>query len=73
MFVNVMKYSQRYFNETIKAADVVLVVNRRKNTTRTETHFVDLPSGYTRPPVNSVGSAIFTVTTDYQNNGTTIV
>ncbi|KAF2102381.1 hypothetical protein NA57DRAFT_71382 [Rhizodiscina lignyota] len=73
MFVDVVRYSQRYFNETIKAADVVLIVNRRKNTTRTETHFIDLPEGYTRPPVDSAGSAIFTVTTDFNNNGTTVI
>lgn len=72
MFVDVIRYSQRYFDETIKAAEVILVVNTRLNTTRTVTSLIDLPSGYTRPEVDRAGSAVYTVTTD-QYNGTTVM
>lgn len=72
MFVDVIRYSQRYFHETIKAAEIIYVINTRLNTTRTVTSLIDLPSGYTRPEVDSAGSAVYTVTTD-QYNGTTVM
>lgn len=68
-----MTWSQRVFTETIKVADVTLIINRRANTTKTVTNYIPIPDGYTMPPVDAAGSQIVTVTTDYDKSLTTVV
>ena len=46
---------------TITAATIILVVDERTNTTRTETKFNELPDGITIPPTNTAGTQTATI------------
>ena len=56
------------YTETITAATVAVIINTRRNTTTTTTRYVELPKGFTLPPLNEKGTHIEVMTVPGTDN-----